>query len=100
MRNLNHDELKVGDFLREKKNHLEYWREFNIIKIIEKHSFPTGKGCKAKCCREGYGGKITLAEYIISNKNIIIRFKKAEINYIFKWMVEYLRDGDHVIKED
>lgn len=102
MRNLNHYELKVGDFLREKKNYLEYWREFNIIRIIENHSFPTGKGYRVNCCRKGNNGRIFLAKHSICQRNIRIgfRFKKAEINYVFKWMVEYLRDGNFVIEED
>lgn len=95
------DNIVVGDVLREKRNYLEYWREFNIIKILRKYLSPTGvEGCKAKCCRKGDNGRITLAEYSICQRNIRIRFKKAEINYVFKWIVEYLRDGDHVIEED
>lgn len=95
------DDIKVGNFLREKRNYLGYWRKFNIIKILAgEYSLLTGKGCKIKCCREGNNSKITLAEYLISYENIMIRFKKAEINYIFRWIVEYLRDGDCVIGEE
>ena len=94
------EDINIGKFLREKRNYLEYWKEFNIIKIIANCSFPTGKGCKVKCCREGFTGKITLAEYLISNKNIIIGFKKAEINYIFKWILENLREENVIIYED
>ena len=94
------DNIAVGDFLREKRNYLEYWREFNIIKIIEKRSLLTGEGHKVKCCREGNNSKITLAEYLISHENMMIRFKKAEINYIFKWILENLRKENVVIYED
>ena len=92
------DNIAVGDFLREKRNYLEYWREFNIIKIIaNNYSFFTGKGCKARCCRKENNSKITLDEYLISNKKIIVRFKKAEVNYIFKWILENLREESFII---
>lgn len=93
--------IKVGDFLREKRNWLEYWRKFNVIKILAGEYFLlTGKGCKVKCCREGNNSKITLVEYLISSRSIINRFKKAEINYIFKWILENLRGENIVIFEE
>lgn len=94
------ENINIGKFFREKRNWLEYWREFNIIKIIAKCSFPSGKGCAVKCCRKGSNSKIILAENLISNKNIITRFKKAEINYIFKWILENLREENVVIFEE
>lgn len=95
------DNIKAGNFLREKRNYLEYWRKFNIIKIITKYSLFTGERCnRIKCCREGNNSKITLAEYSISQENIMIRFKKAEINYIFKWILENLREENIVILEE
>lgn len=94
------DNITVSNFLREKRNYLEYWRKFNIIKIIAKHSLLTGEGYKVKCCRKGNNSKITLAEYLISHENIMIRFKKAEINYIFKWVLENLREENVVIFEE
>ena len=94
------ENINIGKFFREKRNYLEYWRKFNIIKIIAKHSLLTGGGYKVKCCRMGNNSKITLTEYLISHESIIVRFKKSEINYIFRWIVEYLRDGDCVIGEE
>lgn len=94
------ENINIGKFFREKRNWLEYWREFNIIKIISKQSLLSGKGCKVRCCRKGNNSKITLTNYLISNKNIIIRFKKAEINYIFKWILENLREESVVIFEE
>ena len=93
------ENINDGKFFREKKDYLEYWRKFNIIKIIAKHSLLTGEGHKVKCCRKGNNSKITLTEYFISNENIMIRFKKAEINYIFKWILENLRE-ENVIRFD
>ena len=92
--------INIGQFFREKKNYLEYWRKFNIIKIIAKRSLLTGDGHKVNCCRKGNNSKITLTGYLISNENIIIRFKKAEINYIFKWILENLREENVVIFEE
>ena len=87
------ENINIGQFFREKKNYLEYWRKFNIIKIIAKRSLLTGgEGHEVRCCRKGNNSKITLAKYLISNENIIIRFKKAEINYIFKWILENLQE--------
>ncbi len=95
------DDIKTGNFLREKIDYLEYWRKFNIIKIIAgKYSLLTGEGCKVKCCREGNNSRITLAEYLISHENIMMRFKKAEINYIFKWTLENLREENIVMFEE
>lgn len=97
------DNITVGNFFREKRNYLEYWREFNIIKIIaNNYSLLTGKGCKIKgcSCRKGNNSKITLTEYAILQENIMIRFKKSEINYIFKWILENLREESVVISED
>ena len=93
------ENINIGKFFREKRNYLEYWRKFNIIKIIAitKHSLLTGGGYKVKCCRKGNNSKITLTEYLISHESIIVRFKKSEINYIFKWMLENLREENNVI---
>lgn len=91
------ENINIGQFFREKRNYLEYWRKFNIIKIIARHWLDV---CKVKCCREGNNSKITLAEYLISHENTMIRFKKAEINYIFKWILENLREENVIIFEE
>ena len=93
------DNIKVGNFLREKRNYLEYWRKFNIIKIIRRDFLPL-LNYKVKCCRKGNNTKITLSKYSIIHENIKIRFKKAEINYIFKWILENLREENSVIFEE
>lgn len=93
------ENINIGKFFREKRNYLEYWRKFNIIKIIAKHSLLTGGGYKVKCCRKGNNSKITLTECFISHENIMIRFKKSEINYIFKWILENLREENVIMFE-
>ena len=93
------DNIKVGQFFREKRNYLEYWRKFNIIKIIRRDFLPL-LNYKVICCRKGNNTKITLAKYSIIHENIKIRFKKAEINYIFKWILENLRKESVIVEED